>query len=242
MVKARLHSHAEAAGVDWRHTWHGREYSWMGSTLFTNVAGSPEAIERTPAIQRPLLPAAGPGGGARRPLRRRLRPQSHGFAGLRPLHPRGQGHGGMLVGDHGQHPEPRASRSTISPSSDRTDYQWFNGNMAAMDHAHPWYRSIFASSGGRNELQRGSPRAATTGLLRHGVPELLEPADLLDPQRAAFDDRHTRGGPVVKRTATISATSRCPRTPRPTVYSTSRPGLARDQRRHTSFTFAQAWH
>ena len=46
-VDARLHSHAETAGVDWYHTWHGRDYSWMGSTLFTNVAGSPDALART---------------------------------------------------------------------------------------------------------------------------------------------------------------------------------------------------
>ncbi|HET7321759.1 MAG TPA: DUF5916 domain-containing protein, partial [Longimicrobiaceae bacterium] len=47
LVSARLRSHAEAAGFDWRHTWHRREYSWMGSTLFSNVAGSPEAIALT---------------------------------------------------------------------------------------------------------------------------------------------------------------------------------------------------
>jgi len=46
-VEARLRSHAEAAGVDWHHTWRQRDYSWMGSLLVSNVSGSPEAIART---------------------------------------------------------------------------------------------------------------------------------------------------------------------------------------------------
>ena len=47
VVSDALHRHAEEAGVDWVHTWHQHEYSWMGNVLFSNVAGSPRAIAAT---------------------------------------------------------------------------------------------------------------------------------------------------------------------------------------------------
>ncbi|NIR35619.1 MAG: hypothetical protein GWN73_06610, partial [Actinobacteria bacterium] len=46
VVADRMHGHAEAAGIDWYHSWKDRQYSWMGSTLVTNVSGSAAAIAR----------------------------------------------------------------------------------------------------------------------------------------------------------------------------------------------------
>src|SRR5256885_10087322 len=40
IVSDRLRSHAEEAGLDWNHRWAQRQYSWIGSTMFSDVAGS----------------------------------------------------------------------------------------------------------------------------------------------------------------------------------------------------------
>ena len=34
-------------GIDWNHRWKDQAYQWMGSVLFSNVSGSPEAMLRT---------------------------------------------------------------------------------------------------------------------------------------------------------------------------------------------------
>src|SRR6266404_6237071 len=47
VVSDRLRSHAEAAGIDWNHKWAQRNYSWIGSAILSNVAGSTSAIDLT---------------------------------------------------------------------------------------------------------------------------------------------------------------------------------------------------
>src|SRR3954463_11261442 len=47
IVSDRLRSHAEEAGLDWNHRWGQRQYSWIGSTLFSDVAGSTAVMDAT---------------------------------------------------------------------------------------------------------------------------------------------------------------------------------------------------
>src|SRR6202040_736313 len=47
VLSDRLRSHAEAGGIDWNHRWAQRNYSWMGSVLVSDVAGSTSAIDLT---------------------------------------------------------------------------------------------------------------------------------------------------------------------------------------------------
>ena len=67
VVSDALHRHAEEAGVDWVHTWHQHEYSWMGNVLSSDVGGSPAAIAATlPNVYSPdaMLDSLAPSFGA----------------------------------------------------------------------------------------------------------------------------------------------------------------------------------
>src|SRR3954471_993579 len=47
IVTDRLRSHAESGGMDWSHRWAQRNYSWIGSFLFSDVGGSTSVIDAT---------------------------------------------------------------------------------------------------------------------------------------------------------------------------------------------------
>ncbi len=224
----RLEPHLAWTGVllDGEHPLHQRG----------RVAGGPRA---DPAIQRPLLPAPGQGGGARRALRRGLRPQRHGSERLRPLHPGGEGQRRHPpVGAHGQHPEPRLrkQRSRLPgqgglPLGERE-------HRRELHHAHEIVPEHLRHHrrGGGTELRRGPHPGFPSGLLRHGVPELLEPADLLDPRRAgARRSSHPWRSRGEAHWIRLRALPGFHRRQGPGGLRRPDPGLAGDRRRYTVF-------
>ena len=67
---------------------------------------------------------------------------------------------------------------------DRADYKWMNANIAAVwTVPTSWYRSISTIVGEQRQFKYdGRRRTRSRSLLLAGVPELLEPAHLLDLQ------------------------------------------------------------
>ncbi|MGH7691001.1 MAG: DUF5916 domain-containing protein, partial [Gemmatimonadaceae bacterium] len=201
IVSDRLHSHAEAAGVDWLHTWRQRDYSWMGSVLLSNVSGAPAAIaatERSSAhyFQRPD---------------RRL--DNDGlFSGrydTTATFLRGYGLYTRVAKDYGTlHWE--AMSNVRSPGfevndlayQDRADYAWFNGNIGIQETTPTrWYRTIFAVLGGETEYDYDGDR--TLADLHAGYimtfPNYWNLRTFGIHDVPALDELLTRGGPVVKR-------------------------------------------
>jgi len=202
VVEERLHRHAEAAGVDWYHTWHGREYSWMGSTLFTNVAGSPEALTRTQRssaryFQRPDREVTGDG----------LFDTGYD-AGATSL--RGYGLFTRVGKDSGGALRWELMANVRSPGFEnndlaflgRTDYLWVNGNVGgSFTNPTEWYRSIFTTIGGAAERNYDGDITRKAVQAFFGL-EFLNYWNLRTfwiHEEPALDDRLTRGGPVVKR-------------------------------------------
>ena len=204
VVDARLHGHADGGG-------HRLEphLAWTGVLLDGEhplhqrgrVAGGPRA---DPAIQRPLLPAPGQGGGARRALRRGLRPQRHGSERLRPLHPGGEGQRRHPpVGAHGQHPEPRLRKQRFRLPGQGGLPLGEREHRRELHHAHE------DRTGASSPPSAGRRNGTTTGT-SPGLPlqayygmEFLNYWNLRTfwiHDEPALDDRLTRGGPVVKRT------------------------------------------
>ncbi len=201
VVRDRLRSHAEAGGLDWNHSWHGREYSWMGSALVSSVAGSPSAIASTQRssaryFQRPDRHA---GGG--------------GFFGARydttATVLRGYGLFSRVAKDNGTLLW-EAMTNIRSPGFevndlaylDRADYMWFNGNVGAQwTTPTSWYRNVFATIGGATQYNYDGDRTATElqGFYGMEFPNYWNLRTFVIRDVPSFDDRLTRGGPVVKR-------------------------------------------
>ncbi len=201
VVSDRLHSHAEAAGVDWYHTWAGRNYSWMGSLLASNVAGSPAAIaatERSSAhyFQRPDRQVGGTGlfGAAYDTTATALR----GYG----LFTRVAKQGGSFLWEAMTNVRSPGFEVNDLAYLDRSDYVWFNGNLGWqwLKPTH-WYRDIATIAGGatqynydRDKTEQEYQAFAQVDFLNYWRIRAMWIGDV-----PSYDDRLTRGGPVVKR-------------------------------------------
>lgn len=196
VVDARLHSHAETAGVDWYHTWHGREYSWMGSTLFTNVAGSPEAIGRTQRSSARYFQRPDREGDDLDATATALR----GFGLFTRL---GKDSGGVLRWEIMANTRTPGFENNDLAFLSKADYIWVNGNIgASLTKPTKTYRSIFTSIGGATERNFDGDRTRAAIQAYYGMefPNYWNLRTFWIHEEPSLDDRLTRGGPVVKRT------------------------------------------
>ncbi|HKJ01701.1 MAG TPA: DUF5916 domain-containing protein, partial [Longimicrobiales bacterium] len=200
VVSDRLHSHAEALGLDWRHYWHRRDYSWMGGVLFSNVAGSPTAMASTQRssthyFQRPDRRVTGDGLFGTRYDSAATSLRGYG------MYTRVGKDGGTLLWE--------AMANVRSPGFEvndlaylsRTDYLWFNGNIAGnWTIPTSWYRSIFTSVGGATQYNYDGDRTFSQLQAYYGMelPNYWNVRTFWIHNFTSYDDRHTRGGPVVK--------------------------------------------
>ena len=200
--KDRLRSHAEAAGFDWTHSWHGRQYSWMGTALLSSVSGSPEAIaatERSSAhyFQRPDRKTNGDGLFDTRYDTTATSLQGYGlFTRV------GKDAGGVLRWEAMANIRSPGFEVNDLSYLNRSDYKWFNGNIAgSWTVPTTWYRSIFTSFGGATEYNYDGDRTWSQ-LQTFYAQEFLNYWNLRVfgiHNFVSSDPRLTRGGPVVKR-------------------------------------------
>ncbi len=202
VVSAQLRSHAEAGGIDWRHTWGGREYSWMGSALVSSVSGSPAATLLTQQssahyFQRPDRSVHGDG-----LFDARYDPTATSLRGYGLFTRVGKDNGTLLWEAMSNVRSPGFEVNDLAFLS-RADYAWFNGNIGG-NWTVPtrWYRSIFTSIGGATEVNYDGDRTRAALQTFYGMelPNYWNIRLMGIHDAPAFDDRLTRGGPVVKRT------------------------------------------
>ena len=173
----------------------------MGSALVSNVSGSPDAIARTQRssahyFQRPDRSVEGDG-----LFDARYDPTATSL--------RGYGMFTRVSKDAGVF-RWEAMANIRSPGFevndlaflDRSDYTWFNGNIAgSWTTPTRWYRSIFTSFGGATEynFDGDRTRAALQSFFGWELPNYWNVRIFGIHDVPAFNDRLTRGGPVVKR-------------------------------------------
>jgi hypothetical protein len=200
LVRDRLRGHAEAIGVDWYHTWGGREYTWMGSTMVSNVAGSQEAMARTQRssaryFQRPDRGVTGDGLFAARYDPTATSLQGYG------LFTRVAKDAGKLRWEAMTNVRSPGFETNDLAFLDRADYVWFNGNIAgSWTTPTRWYRNAFALIGGATEhnFDGDRTRAALQSFLGLELPNYWGLRLMAIRNAVAYDDRRTRGGPVVQ--------------------------------------------
>ncbi len=201
LVSDRLRSHAEAAGLDWKHTWHGRDYSWMGSALVSSVAGSPAAIastERASAryFQRPDRQVGGGGFfGARYDTTATV---LRGYG----LFTRVAKNNGTLLWEAMTNIRSPGFEVNDLAYLDRADYMWYNANVGGQwTTPRSWYRSISTIFGGATQYNFDGDRTETELQAFYAMefPNYWNLRTFVIHDVPSFDDRLTRGGPVVKR-------------------------------------------
>ena len=218
VVSDRLRGHAEEAGIDWRHAWHGREYSWMGSALLSNVGGSAQAIaltERSSAryFQRP----------DRGPTRDGLFTTSYdttrtSLQGYGLFTRVGKDNGTLLWEAMANVRSPGFEVNDLA-FLDRADLKWFNGNIGGQwTTPTSWYRNIFFTVGGATQYNYDNDKTETEiqSFYAMQFPNYWNLRTFYIQDVPAYDDRATRGGPVVKRAgynlvnAEVSTDARAP--------------------------------
>jgi uncharacterized protein DUF5916/cellulose/xylan binding protein with CBM9 domain len=200
MVRDSLHSHAEAGGIDFLHTWAARNYSLMGNLAVSDVAGSASAIQRTEFSSAHYF---------QRPDRRDVTGGlfSNRVDGATSL--RGWASYLRLAKDNGDWLWEVQS-SMRSPGFEvndlafqqHADYQWFNANVARQwTVPHGWYRFIWVSLGAQRQYNFDGDLTSQqihTDIFMD-LPNYWHVETFFIHRPTSLDDQVARGGPVFRR-------------------------------------------
>ncbi len=202
LLTGRLRSHAEATGFDFNHTWHQREYRWMGSALVSNAAGSETAIARTERssahyFQRPDRRVTGDGLFGARYDTAATSLRGYGF------YTRLAKDNGNWVWETAQNWRSPGFEVNDLAYLDRADYKWMNVNVGRQwTTPGRWYRSMSATVGGQQQFNYDGDRTDEQAQIYYGLqlPNYWNVRTFAIHHPTVDDDRLTRGGPVVRRT------------------------------------------
>jgi len=201
LLQARLNSHSEALGFDWSARWKNRTYSFVGNMAFTNNSGDAAAINRLQLssaryFQRPDRRAGGNGF-----LSDRYDPDATTLRGMGGYSRLAKDAGKWLFETALNWRTPGFEANDLAFNT-RADYAWMNGNLAlSLSRPSKWYRSYFVILGNQREYNFDGDRTDTqfhTG----AFGQLLNYWQLnafVIRRTDTYDDRATRGGPVVGR-------------------------------------------
>jgi len=201
LADARLPGAARGLGFDWFHSWKNRAYSFMGQYALSDVHGSVSAIDRlqrSPAryFQRPDFKGGSNGlfSDALDPAAERLT----GYAGYARVAKDG---GTFNWESMVNYRSPGFEVNDISFLT-RSDYLWMNANVArSITKPGPVYRNYFLVTGAQQQFNYDGDlidrqfHGGLFGQLRNYWQ--LNVFAIRRPE--VFDDRLTRGGPIVKR-------------------------------------------
>jgi hypothetical protein len=198
----RLRNRAEAAGLDWTHTWHHHDYSWMGSAVVSSVEGSAASIaatERSSAhyFERPDR-SASPGGFFDAQYDT-LATALHGYG----FYTRLAKDNGSWLWETAQNWRSPGFEVNDLAYLDRADYKWMNANIGRQWTVPTnWYRSINTIAGGQQQFSYDGLRtdAQLQAFYAMQFTNYWNLRTFWIYHPTVDDDRLTRGGPAVKRT------------------------------------------
>lgn len=202
IVSDRLRSHAEAAGIDWNHRWAQRNYSWMGSIVGSNVAGSTAAIAQTEQSSAHYY---------QRPDRRvttdglfdtRYDPTANSLRGYG-IYTRVAKDNGFWLWEAAQNWRSPGFETNDLSFLDRSDYKWMNANIGSQwVTPGKWYREIAWLFGGQQQFNYDGDKtdAQMQVYYENMFLNYWKVRSFAIYHPTVLDDRLTRGGPVVMRT------------------------------------------
>jgi len=202
IVSDRLRRRAEAGGIDFNHSWHQREYGWIGSLLVSDVGGTASVIDQTEQssahyFQRPDRRVTSDGLFDTKFDPNATSLQGYGF------YTRIAKNTGNWFWETAQNWRSPGYEVNDLSFLDRADYKWMNAN-AGRQWQTPgrWYRNAVILGGGQQQFNYDGDKTDAQAQIYFGSQFLnywnLRAFVIHHP--TTLDDRLTRGGPVVMRT------------------------------------------
>jgi hypothetical protein len=202
VISDRLRRRAEAGGIDFNHTWHQRQYSWIGSVLLSDVGGTSSVIDQTQQSSAHYF---------QRPDRRvttdglfdaKYNPAATSLQGYGFYTRLGKG-GGNWFWETAQNWRSPGFETNDLSFLDRADYKWMNANVGrSWNTPGRWYRNAVLLGGGQQQFNYDGDKTDLQTQIYGGAQFLnywnLRSFVIHHP--TVLDDRLTRGGPVVMRT------------------------------------------
>jgi len=197
-LRDSLHTHAEAGGIDFLHTWSNRNYSLMGSFAVSDVAGSPTAIEHTMQSSAHYF---------QRPDRRNLvgglfsdrydttMTSLRGWGGYLRL---GKDNGDWLWETSTNIRSPGFEVNDLAFQR-RADYEYFNANISRQwTHPHSWYRNIFTTIGTQRQYNADGDLTMVQyhAFIGMDLPNFWHVQTFVIHRPTTLSDQIARGGPV----------------------------------------------
>jgi hypothetical protein len=201
IVSDRLRRHAEAAGIDFNHSWHQREYGWIGSVVVSDIGGSSSAINSTELssahyFQRPDRSVTSDGLFSAKYDPNATTLRGYGF------YTRIAKNTGSWFWETAQNWRSPGFETNDLSFLDRADYKWMNANIGRQwTTPGSWYRNATLLGGGQQQFNYDGDKTDLQSQLYFGAQFLnywnLRSFVIHHP--TTLDDRLTRGGPVVER-------------------------------------------
>ena len=201
IIANRLRRRAEAGGIDFNHTWHQREYSWIGSILTSDVGGTSSAIDLTEQssahyFQRPDRRVTSDG-----IFNAKYGPSATSLQGYGFYTRLGKNTGNWFWETAQNWRSPGFEVNDLS-FLDRADYKWMNANVGRQwTNPGRWYRNAVILGGGQQQFNYDGDKTDLQTQIYFGSQFLnywnLRSFVIHHP--SVLDDRLTRGGPVVMR-------------------------------------------
>ncbi|HET6232003.1 MAG TPA: DUF5916 domain-containing protein [Longimicrobiaceae bacterium] len=198
-----LGRHAESGGLDWDVSWSKRTYNVMGNLAVSDVSGDSAAIGRLQRSSARYFNRPDHGGLDNGLFTNRF---EEGLTSLR-------GWGGYLrVAKQAGDVQWEASTNVRSPGFEtndlgflsRADYVWMNANVHRnWNKPTRWYRSVGLTLGAQQQytFERDLNDRQLHGSIGATLPSYWDVGTFFIYHPGVFDDRLTRGGPVVRRGA-----------------------------------------
>ena len=201
LLVERLNRHSESVGLDWAARWKNRTWSFVGNLAFTNNQGDAAAIHRLQLSSARYFQRPDREQGANGILTSRYDPSLTALRGMGGYSRFAKEAGKLLFETAVNWRTPGFEANDVAFNT-RSDYLWTNTNVAlSLSRPTKWYRNYFLVAGGQVGMNFDGDRndtqfhAGAFGQLRNyfhiGTFAIYRPS--------TFDDRLTRGGPVVKR-------------------------------------------
>ncbi len=197
-----LRNRAEAAGLDWSHTWHNHTYSWTGSAVLSSVEGSAASItatERSSAhyFQRPDRDERGGGFFDERYDTLATALRGYGF------YTRVAKDNGNWLWEFLTNWRSPGFEVNDLAYLDRADYKWMDANIGRQwTVPTKWYRSINTIAGVQQQFTYDGLKNNKDWHAFYGMQFTnywnLRSIWIFSP--TVEDDRLTRGGPAVMHT------------------------------------------
>lgn len=201
LLTTRLNSHSEAVGFDWSARWKNRSYSFVGNMAFTNNSGDAAAINRLQLSSARYFQRPDRRGGGNGFLSDRYDADATRLRGMGGYSRLAKDAGKWLFETAVNWRTPGFEANDLAFNT-KADYVWMNGNLAlSLSRPTKWYRNYFLILGNQREYNFDGDRTDTqfhTG----AFGQLLNYWQLnafVIRRTDTYDDRATRGGPVVDR-------------------------------------------